>query len=161
MFFDPCKSVLQILQMLANVLRMKRLHNAWVTNLHYTHCTLRVFLLYLPVSIKFVLIVHIHPAFYGNVHTMLENLYKHLKTTTNALPTIRIACNWLQICCKYAHFRSIFLIFVTPQNRAGIHMKVYECLAITLQTVRIGGIAFVSQLVRYSLQCNSNYQYNQ
>ena len=49
MFYDPCKSVLQMVQMLANavanavanlknVLRMKREDNAKVINLHNTLC---------------------------------------------------------------------------------------------------------------------------
>ena len=44
MFYDPCKSDLQVIQMLANavanltnVLRMKREHEAYVANLHNTH----------------------------------------------------------------------------------------------------------------------------
>ena len=84
-------------------------------------------------SFKFVLIVPIRPEFYENVNTnALANLYKCLTTATNALPTIRMACDWLQICCEwlqicceyafFSNFRTMFLIFVKPQI----------CLAITL-----------------------------
>ena len=62
---------------------------------------------------------------------MLANLNKRLTTATNAFLTIRMACKWLQICCEWlqicceyaflTNFRSMFLIFVAPQNRA-------ECL---------------------------------
>ena len=99
-------------------------------------------------SFKFVLIVYVRPVFYEISIRMLANLYKGLKTTTNALPTIRMACDllqicceWLQICCKYAffaNFRSMFLIFVKPQNRARMLTKANECLAITLRSMRIG-----------------------
>ena len=50
-------------------------------------CPVRLF------SFKFVLIVHIRPAFYGNVNTNASESYKRLTTTTNALPTIRMACD--------------------------------------------------------------------
>ena len=79
---------------------------------------------------------------------MPTNLYKCLTTTTNALLTIRMACGWfqiccewLQICCKYAflaNLRSMFLIFVKPRNRARMLTKAYECLEITLRSMRIG-----------------------
>ena len=50
---------------------------------------------------------------------MLENLYKRLTITTNALLLIRMAHNCLRICCKYAfltEFRNIFLIFAISLN---------------------------------------------
>ena len=44
-------------------------------------------------SFKFVLIAHIHSAFYGNVNT---NASKYLYTK-NVLPTIRMACDLVKI----------------------------------------------------------------
>ena len=95
MFNDPSKSVLQMVQMLrmlakavanlTNVLRMKREHETWVTKLHNVSlclisdrpCPISVF------SFKVVLIVHIRPAFYGNVNTnaseSLQTFYDHYK----------------------------------------------------------------------------------
>ena len=80
---------------------------------------------------------------------MLANLYKRLTTTTNALPTIRKAYDWLnmlqivtnmlQIYAFLANYRSLFLISVTPQNRARMLMIACECVAITLRSLRIGG----------------------
>ena len=117
---------------LTNVLRMKREHDAWVTNLHNTHCgCLSLSYICQPLSnqLIFPLSTYVLHSTEMSIR-MLANLDKRLTTTTNALPTIRIACDclqlcceWLQICCEYAfltNFRSIFLIFVTPQNRARI-----------------------------------------
>ena len=91
-FYEPCKSVLQIVQMLiiirilantvanlTNVLRMKREHDARVTNLDNTHFVLHS--TEMPIR-------------------MLANLYNRLTTTTNTFPTIRMACDWLQIYCE-------------------------------------------------------------
>ena len=63
-------------------------------------------------AIKFVLIV-LHST------EMSIRMLANLTTTTNALPTIRMVCDRLQICCEYAfqaNFRSMFLILVKPQN---------------------------------------------
>ena len=125
------------------------------TNLHNTHC--RCFSLsyicqpLLPrslFSIKCVLIVHIRPAFHGNVNTnaseslqMSYDHYKCLANNNNGLRLVTVCCEWLQICFEYAflaNFRSMFLIFVKPQNRARMLTKAYECLAITLRSMRIG-----------------------
>ena len=126
--------LVNVVAKLTNVLGMKLENDAWVNNFHNTHCccfSLSYICQPLPnelIFIKCVLIVHIRPAFYRNVNTNASNLYKCLTTTTNALPTIRMACNWLQIRCEWlqifcefaflANFRSMFLIFVKPQNRA-------------------------------------------
>ena len=149
------------------ILRMKRKHDAWVTNLHNTHsgcfslsyisaslCPMSLF------SFNFVLIVHIRPAFYGNVKT---NASESLKTSCdhkNDLPTIRMICDWLLICCEYAflaNFRSMFLIVVTTQNRARM---LYESLRMLGDHAAIIAnwwrIAFVRSFVRYSLRCKSS-----
>ena len=74
MFYNPCKSILQMVQMPKNVLRMKQEHDTWVTNLHNTHCgcfSLSYICQLLSnqlISFKFVLIVHIRPAFYVNAN---------------------------------------------------------------------------------------------
>ena len=119
-FYDPCKSVLQMVQMLKNTCeclrmplrilrmwtRMKRENDAWVTNLHNTHC--RCFSLSnicQPLSnelnslfsIKFVLIVHIRPAFYGNVNTnaseSLQMSYDHYKCLAKNKNGLRMVTN--------------------------------------------------------------------
>ena len=89
---------------------------------------------------------------------MKANLYKCHATTTNALPTIRMACDWLKYVSNskeyvLVNFRSMFLIFVTPQNRAWMLTKAYECFANIANWWRI---AFVSPFVRYSLGCKSS-----
>ena len=98
-----------------------------------------LFVLYLPASVqsayfpsKYLLSTFVLHSTEMSIR-MLANLYKRLTTTTNALPTIRMACDWLQICCEWlqiyceyaflANFRSMFLIFVTPQNRARMLTK--------------------------------------
>ena len=99
-------------------------------------------------SLKCVLIVHIRFEFYENVNTnaseSLQTSYDHykclsinkndLQLVTNML---RMVTNMLRI-CFLANFRSMFLIFVKPQNRARMLTKAYEYLAITLRSMRIG-----------------------
>ena len=92
---------------LTNVLRLKRENEAWVTYVHNTHC--RCFSLsYIcqPLSnelfsIKFVLIVHIHPAFYGNVNTdaseSLQMSYDHYKCLVNDKNGLRLVTNMLRM----------------------------------------------------------------
>ena len=123
---------------LTNELLMKREHDVWVPYLHNTHCRC-----FSPASVQ-------STNFPSNVYSlstfvlhftemsirMLANRYKHLTTITkfNALPTIRMACNllqicceWLQICCEYAFLANSRSMFVTPQNRARMLTKVNEC----------------------------------
>ena len=124
MFYNPSKSVLQMMQMIANsvanlmnVARMKRGHKTWelICIIHIVgvcHCLISA----RPCSIsllffKFVLIVIIRRALYGMSIRMPANLYKRLTTTTSALTFIRMACDCLRIYCEYAflaNFRSIF-----------------------------------------------------
>ena len=60
---------------------------------------------------------------------MLENLYKRLTITTNALLLIRMACNCLRICCKYAfltEFRNLFLNLISQYLLNGPNAYEYE-----------------------------------
>ena len=112
-FYDPCKSVLQMVKMLKNacksvanltsVLRMKRELDTWVTNLHYTHCgCFSLSYICRPLSNQLIFFqICTHCPHTEMPIRMLENLYGRLTTTTNALPTIRMACEWLQICCEW------------------------------------------------------------
>ena len=65
----------------------------------YTHCRCFSFAFIchpLPNKLiirHFLLIVRIRPVFFGNVKKMLANLYKRLTITTNALPSIKMACD--------------------------------------------------------------------
>ena len=71
---------------------------------------------------------------------MLGNLYKHLMITTNALPSIRMACDCLQIRLEYAflkNFRNMFLIFAKPRERPLVLTNINECQAITLQPLQL------------------------
>ena len=95
-----------------------------------------------------------------NYRRMLANHYKRLTIATNGLPSIRMACDCLRICCEYAffaNFRSMFLIFVTPQNRARMLNESLRMLgdhaAIIANWWRV---AFVSPFVRHSLRCKSS-----
>ena len=122
MFYDPCKSVLQMVQVLknanavanlTNVMRMKRENDTWVTNLHkfciacVSLCLISASLCPMSLfSIKFVHIVNIRPASDGNVNTnpsdsfqMSYDHYKCLANNTNGL-RLQICCEWLQICCE-------------------------------------------------------------
>ena len=157
MFYDPCKlrMLANTVANLTNVLQMKRENDGWVTNLHQTHWGVSLCLIsasLCPISLfsfKFVLIVLFCPAFYGNVKTnaskSLQTSYDQYKCLANNKNGLRMVTNmseWLQICCEYAfltNFRSMFLIFVTPQNRVRMLTKAYECLAITLRSLRIVG----------------------
>ena len=103
MFYGPFKSVLQMVQMLRMIV------NAFVNHMNVlrikqdTKYTLRVFLfvLYLPASVqsayfpfKFVLIVHIHPAFYRNVNM---NVSEHLQTCNDNYKCLANNKNGLQL----------------------------------------------------------------
>ena len=105
---------------LANVLQMKREHDACVNILHNIHCgcfSLSYILVYLLASVlsayflAFLLTVHIRPAFYGNVNTnssqSVQTSYDHFKCLANNQKGLGSVC-----------FPSEFymLIFVTPQN---------------------------------------------
>ena len=79
-FYAPCKSVLQMIQMLKNACEYRCESYECVANetrtrrmgYKFAYYTMRMFffVLYLPASVqfKFVLSVHIYPAFYGNVN---------------------------------------------------------------------------------------------
>ena len=141
MLNDPCKSVLQMVQILknacehrcesyecvANATRTRR------TNLYNTHCgSFSLSHICQPLSNQLIFLQICTDCLHFVLHStemsirMLANLYKRLTTTTDALPTIRMARDWLQICCErvqlcceyafLAYFMSMFL--VTPQNRA-------------------------------------------
>ena len=85
------------------VLRMKRENDAWVSNLHNTHCMFSLCLISVSLcpislfSIKFVLFVHIRPAFYGNVNTnsseSLQMSYDHCKCLANNKNGLRLVTN--------------------------------------------------------------------
>ena len=85
---------------------------------------------------------------------MLANHYKRLTTATNGLNTLRICCEN----ALFANFRSVFLIFVTPQNRSSVNA--YESLRMLCDHAAIIAnwwrIAFVSPFLRYSLRCKSS-----
>ena len=90
---------------LTNLLQMKQDHKTWLTNLHNTHCRF-LFVLYLPGPVQLAY-------FPSNLYSfstfilhstemsirMQMNLYEGLKITTNALPSIRMACDCFRICC--------------------------------------------------------------
>ena len=90
-----------------NVLRMKPENDALVANLHI-HCTcFSLSYICQPlskefISIKFVLFVHICPAFYGNVNTnaseYLQMSYNHYKCRDNNKNGLRLVTNMLRIC---------------------------------------------------------------
>ena len=95
---------------LKNVLRMKRENDAWVSNLHNTHCgcfslsyirqSLSNQLIQL-FSFKFVLIVHICPAFNGNVNKnaseSLQTSYDHYKCLTYKKNDLQLVTNMLRM----------------------------------------------------------------
>ena len=76
MFCHPCKSVLQMVEMLLEyeIYECVTTMPGCVTNLHKTHC-------------RFVRIVHTRPAFNGNVNTnaseSLQTSYEHYKCLAN------------------------------------------------------------------------------
>ena len=85
-------------------------HDAWVTNLHNSHCgCFPLFYIWQPLSNQLLFL---------QICTHCTKA-SNFTTTTNALPTIRMACDclqiWcelLQICCEYAFLtnsRSILL----------------------------------------------------
>ena len=103
---------------LTNVLRVKREHGAYVTNLHNTHCgyfSLSYSLCPMSLfSFKFVLIVHIRPEFYANLNTNASesiqtsyDRYKCLANNKNGLRMVtnmlRMVTNMLRICflCEF------------------------------------------------------------
>ena len=155
------------LKNLKNVMRMKRENDPWVTNLHNTHC-MCFSLSYIcqPLSnelIFYQICTHCpysHPAFYGNVNTnaseslqMSYDHYKGLANNKNGFDWLQICCEWLQICCEYAflaNFRSMFLIFIKPLNRA---QMLGDHLAINANWSRM---AFASPFPRYLVRCRSN-----
>ena len=110
-----------------NALRMKHQHDACVL---YAYTVLPLFLFFLFASTcsisLFSFKISLLSAFFLYSIRMLENLYKRLTITTNALLLIRMACYCLRICCKYAfltEFRNMFLIFA-------ISLEQSECLRI-------------------------------
>ena len=117
-FYEPSKSVLQMVKMLKNaceclcrsyecVANDMRTQNRG-TNLHNTHwgvspclisarsCPISLF------SFKFVLIVYIRPAFCGNVNTnaseSLQMSYNHYKCLAINKNGLRLLTNMLRIC---------------------------------------------------------------
>ena len=78
-------------------------------------------------SFKFVLIIHIRPEFYKNVKTIanesLQMSYDHYKCLANNKNGLRLVKNMLQMVthmlriCFLCEFRSMFLIFIKPQNQ--------------------------------------------
>ena len=77
---------------------------------------------------------------------MYYDHYKSLANNENGLRLLKyVGYNMLRIVTNLlgyvflTNFRSMFLIFVIPQNRARMLTKAYECLAIMLQSLRIGG----------------------
>ena len=78
---------------------------------------------------------------------MLANPNDCLTITTNALLSIRIYCDAYENVAKtirisyafIANFRNMFVIFATPHERPRMLTNTYECLAITLRPLRIGG----------------------
>ena len=127
---------------LTNVLRVKREHDACVTNLHNTYCgCFSLSYICQPLSSQlYSLSTFVLHSTKMSIR-MLANLYKRL-TTYKCLTNNKNACDWLQICCEclqirceyafLANFRSMCLIFVSPQNRARVLTKAHDCLAIML-----------------------------
>ena len=73
----------------------------------------------------------------------VKTTYECLTITTNALPSIRIYCdayeNNKNRYAFLANLRNRFLIFATPHERPRMLTNIYECLAITLRSLRIHG----------------------
>ena len=72
----------------------------------------------------------------------VKTTYECLTITTNALPSIRIYCDTYENNKNnafLANFRDRFLIFATPHERPRMLTNIYECLAITLRSLRIDG----------------------
>ena len=130
MFYDPSKSVLQMLANafanLMNVLQMKCECKTWVSNLHNTHCTVFLFVLCAsarscPISLfsfKFGLIFHICPAFCGNVNTnagqSLQTSYHHFCLAINK-NGLRLLTNmlWMSQCQNSSKFLSVSYLMKT------------------------------------------------
>ena len=58
-----------------------------------------------------------HYKYTNKIWTLGSQNFSGHRITTNALQSIRMACDCLHICCEYdflANFRSMFLIFPTP-----------------------------------------------
>ena len=74
---------------------------------------------------------------------IVKTSYECLTITTNALPSIRIYRdayeNNKNNYAFLATFRNRFLIFATPHERPRMPTNIYECLAITLRSLRIDG----------------------
>ena len=76
--------------------------------------------------------------YFANVNTT----YEYLTITTNALPSIKNILRCLRKQYEYAflaNFRNRLLIFATPHERPRMITNIYECLVITLRSLRIDG----------------------
>ena len=131
---------------LMNALRMKLQHDTCLAYLHIHIADVSLLLLFAilcPISllsINLFLIVRIRPVFYSSEMSirMLVILYKRLTITTNALPSIRMACDCLRINCEYAflaNFRNMFPILPRPCERPRMLTNTNECLAIPLRSL--------------------------
>ena len=85
----------------------------------------------------------------------VKTTYECLTITTSALSSIRMYCdayenNKNNVYAFLANCRNQFLIFATPHERPRMLTNIYECLAITLRSLRIH--AFVSPFAIYSPQ---------
>ena len=121
MVYDPCKSVLQMVQMLenafkntlanlTNVLRMKQEHDAWVTNLHNTHCGCfsLSFICQQPVSVQTAyfpsnlyslstFVLHSMEMSITNASESLQMSYDHYKCLANNKNGLRLITNMLRM----------------------------------------------------------------
>ena len=111
-------------------------------------------------SFNFVLIVHIRPAFYGNVNTnaseSLKTSYDHYKCLANNKNDLRLVTKMLRIC-----FPSEFLEHISNiRNTSKSSANVFESIRMIGDQAAIIAnwwrIAFVSSFVRYSLRCKSS-----
>ena len=72
----------------------------------------------------------------------VKTTYECITIATTALPSIRTYCNAYENNKNNAfppNFRNWFLIFATPHERPQMLTNIYECLAITLRSLRIDG----------------------
>ena len=88
---------------LTNVLRMKRVQGAWVTNLHNTHCEcFSLSYICQPLSNQPIFLqICTRPAFYENVklnaRESLQTSYDHYKCLANKKKGLQFVTNMLQM----------------------------------------------------------------
>ena len=95
----------------------------------------------------------------ANLYKRLTINFKSLTITTNGLPSIRMAFDCLQICCKYdflTNIRSMFLIFASPRECLRTPQECLRTPTIFLRSFQIGAESHsLARSQAYSPRCES------